>query len=194
MESALVNRSKSKGTFAETAVATYLRDNGWPYAERRALAGALDKGDITGTPGLAWEVKYAGSGLKMGEWVTEMLTERTNAGAAHGILVIKPAGRGIKRTGEWFSVMVSWDFDVLHEHANGPSQIYGAPVLTRAPTHYVASQLGDQLFAIGQVAQINEIAVLTLRPRGMREKPENWYRVLTLEHMVRLLRAAGYGS
>jgi len=52
-----MSKAKAKGTSAETAVVKYLIDNGFPYAERRALNGALDLGDITGTPALAWEVK-----------------------------------------------------------------------------------------------------------------------------------------
>lgn len=62
----MVNRPKDKGTWAETRVTEFLRDNGWPYAERRALAGVTDKGDITGCPGLVFEVKYANAGIRMG--------------------------------------------------------------------------------------------------------------------------------
>ena len=50
-----MSRNKQKGTSFETLVADFLTDNGFPYAERRALAGVNDKGDITGTPGLVWE-------------------------------------------------------------------------------------------------------------------------------------------
>jgi hypothetical protein len=43
-----MSKAKAKGTSAETAVVKFLIDNGFPYAERRALNGALDLGDITG--------------------------------------------------------------------------------------------------------------------------------------------------
>lgn len=187
----MVNRPKNKGTFAESTVATYLKENGWPHAERRALAGVLDKGDITGTPGLAWEVKYAGSGIRMGEWVAEMLQETKNAQAEHGILVIKPPARGAKRVHEWLAVMVNWDFNLL-------SSVHGEPLrvqlLQGAPEGYSATKMTGQLFSLANIAQASELAVLTLRPRGMREAPENWYRIMTFGDMVQLLRACGYGS
>jgi hypothetical protein len=47
-----VSKSRAKGTSWESAIVTYLIEQGWPHAERRALAGALDKGDITGLPGV----------------------------------------------------------------------------------------------------------------------------------------------
>ena len=52
-----MTRSKDIGTRAETQVVRFLAANGWPSAERRALHGSLDQGDVTGTPGLVWEVK-----------------------------------------------------------------------------------------------------------------------------------------
>lgn len=188
----LVNRSRIKGTFAETGVADYLHDNGWPYAERRALAGAFDKGDITGTPGLAWEVKYAGAGLRMAEWMGETQAEKFNCRADHGILVIKPAGRGLKRIDDWFAAMRADDFQALwmKAWASNPT----LKLFERDPEAYVASRLGDQLVAIQSRALAGEFPVLTLRPRGLREQPELWYRVTTLVHITRLLRLAGYGS
>ena len=53
----MTNRPKAIGTAAETAVVRYLAAHGFPNAERRALHGATDLGDITGTPSLCWEVK-----------------------------------------------------------------------------------------------------------------------------------------
>ena len=52
-----MSRSKDIGTRAEAAVVRYLCANGWANAERRALRGSADWGDVTGTPGLVWEVK-----------------------------------------------------------------------------------------------------------------------------------------
>lgn len=94
------------GTRAETAVVNYLRDNGFPYAERRALQGALDKGDITGTPGLVWEVKGGATAMGAGElliqrWLAEAETERVNAGAARALLVVQRKGYGPARAGYW---------------------------------------------------------------------------------------------
>ena len=43
-----MSKQRQKGTLHETNVVAFLRDNGFPYAERRALNGQFDKGDITG--------------------------------------------------------------------------------------------------------------------------------------------------
>lgn len=51
------NSPKAIGTAAETAVVRYLAAHGFPAAERRALHGATDLGDITGTPSLCWETE-----------------------------------------------------------------------------------------------------------------------------------------
>ncbi|RKN35969.1 hypothetical protein [Streptomyces hoynatensis] len=82
-----MSKSKAKGTRAETEVVKYLRQ-WWPAAERRALSGALDKGDIAGIPGLVIEVKAAATQL-IGPWQRETLTEMENASAETGMLVVK---------------------------------------------------------------------------------------------------------
>ena len=45
-----MSKAKAKGTAAETALVKYLRDHGFPGAERRAMTGEFDQGDVTGTP------------------------------------------------------------------------------------------------------------------------------------------------
>ncbi len=195
-------RPRDKGTIAETAVVGFLRDNGWPYAERRALHGAMDKGDVTGIPGLAMEVKWANAGMKIGPWLTETGIERLNAAAEHGVLVVKPLGLGVTRVESWYAVMVQEDFLRLKTlvdaallvsfHTNGPL----APIVLDGPvTHYTAATLRWSLnvTALGKLAPA-EVLVLTLRPPGTKDRPDAWYRVTTLGQMVRLLHAAGYGS
>lgn len=88
-----MSKSKQKGTAAETAVVNALQRLGWPHVERRALQGAVDKGDIAGIPGVCFEVKDAKTWQVSG-WLQETLEERTNAKATHGILVIKLPGGG----------------------------------------------------------------------------------------------------
>lgn len=94
-----MSAARRKGTAAETAVTDYLRGT-WPHAERRALNGAKDRGDIAGIPGAVWEVK-SGARLALPEWMRETETERVNDGAAVGLLVIKPKGVGVTKVGEW---------------------------------------------------------------------------------------------
>jgi len=96
-------RPKDIGTDAERAVVRYLQTVGFPHAERRAQNGAQDRGDITGTPGICWEVKARkkppGDTL-IAEWLGETEIERRNAGAAVGILVVR---RPYAAVGFWWA-------------------------------------------------------------------------------------------
>ena len=98
-----VSKSKQKGTLAETAVADYLRQT-FPAVERRALQGKFDMGDIAGVPNCVVEVKNQRS-YKIHEWMKETETERINAKADLGILVIKPNGVGVANTNQWWAVV-----------------------------------------------------------------------------------------
>ena len=97
-----MSKNKAKGTAFETDIVRFLVDNGFPYAERRALAGTFDLGDITGCPGLVWEAKNHKT-LKFSEWLDETETERQNANADYGVLVAKRRGKG--DAGEQYAVM-----------------------------------------------------------------------------------------
>lgn len=105
-----MGKSTAIGTAHTTNVIRYLRDNGFPHAELRNLAGAADKGDIVGCPGVVWECKgghaaeRAGDGL-VSDWLIETETERRNAGADIGILVMKRAGIGGPNAGRYWAVM-----------------------------------------------------------------------------------------
>lgn len=104
-----MNRSKNIGTACETAVVKYLRRNGFPKAERRALAGVLDKGDILVADGVICEVKGGvaaerASDQKLREWCVETERERVNAGAEIGFLVVKRPGHGAIKIGGWHVV------------------------------------------------------------------------------------------
>lgn len=98
-----MSRSKQKGTLAETAVAQYLQST-WSTVERRALSGLNDKGDIAGIPNIVVEVKNQKT-YKIKEWLKETETERINAQADFGILVIKPNGVGVSKMDDWWSVL-----------------------------------------------------------------------------------------
>src|SRR5690606_36898147 len=103
-----MSRSKDIGTRAETAVVRYLRGAGWPHAERRALTGARDLGDVTGTPGIVWEVKARKaliSDREIAEWMDETETERVNADAEIGVLVVRRAGVGEGNAGRWWAYL-----------------------------------------------------------------------------------------
>lgn len=85
----MVNKSKIKGTAAESAVRDFLREHGYPYCERLSLSGSKDRGDLTGIdPRVVVEVKAAKE-LDLGPWMRETEQERLNAGAEIGLLVVK---------------------------------------------------------------------------------------------------------
>jgi len=84
--------AKARGRTWENEIVTYLIDAGWPYAERRRLAGIRDKGDIAGIPGVVLEAKAARSYALPG-WLRETETERINAKAAIGACWIKRTGK-----------------------------------------------------------------------------------------------------
>lgn len=85
------NPSKNKGTQFETDVVRYAQSNGFPYCERRALAGNLDKGDATLCPGIILEMKAWAewSDGDIVNWQRETEREKKNANASIGILVVK---------------------------------------------------------------------------------------------------------
>lgn len=203
----MANRPRDKGTSAESMVAAYLRENGWPWAERRALNGAVDKGDITGCPALVWEVKYTSTIVKMAEWIRETIQEQLNAKADHGILVIKYRGVGERNMDKWLTAMRSLEFrklvmqtwpvdpdtgdvincsdEFLGLRYDGPAG-YNNKVVRQLATF--SDQLQQELFAD------YSIPVLTRRPPGTANCPHDWYQIMYLKDMVTLLRRAGYGN
>lgn len=116
-----MSKNKAKGTSAETAVVKYLIENGFPHAERRALSGANDQGDVSGCIGLCIEVKSHKT-YKFPEWLKETEVETINAKADYGILVVKPNGVGLTNAGEFFAVMKLKDLTSLVRDAG-----YGNP-------------------------------------------------------------------
>lgn len=87
-----MSAARAKGTRWETSIVDYLRSNGAPHAERRALNGAKDKGDIAGIIGVVIEAK-SHTGIRLSEWVEEAETERQNAGADIGVVWHKRRGK-----------------------------------------------------------------------------------------------------
>ncbi|CAB4134811.1 hypothetical protein UFOVP957_29 [uncultured Caudovirales phage] len=101
-----MNPSKAKGTRGETAVVNYLRGNGFPTAERRALAGAADRGDILATVGVILEVK-AGTSAQVASpavierWMQQTRAEAINAGVDVAALIVQRRGIGTSRPEHW---------------------------------------------------------------------------------------------
>jgi hypothetical protein len=86
-----VNAAKQKGTRWESAIVAFLAERGWVNAERRALHGTQDKGDVVGIPGVVIEAKSQAR-HSLAEWLTEAEEERVNAGARIGVAWFKRRG------------------------------------------------------------------------------------------------------
>lgn len=189
----MVNRPKIKGTMAESAVVSFLRSHGWPHAERLALQGAQDRGDVTGTPGLVWEVKNV-TVPAWRTWLAEAETERINANGMFGIVVAKPKGVGVSRVGQWWAGMLWGQFesllDQVAEHSGAPQwwlhEVPGARVNQMLPAAV------RNLDAMAEAAQA-DFGVVRVRPVGV-EIRHWWYTVTTLDQMVRILAGAGFGG
>src|ERR1039458_9776019 len=114
IDQSMVNRNKAKGTAHETATVRYLQENGFPKAERRALAGNSDKGDIVNIPAVI-ECKNA-QRIELSTWCDEADVERINAGERFGILVIKRRNKGINKA--YAVVPLSQMVELLNEVIN----------------------------------------------------------------------------
>lgn len=94
--------AKRKGAATEEEWVRYLRAVGWPYAERRHLAGAFDRGDVAGCPGVTVEIK-SGARIDLATWMDELDTEMVNAATDVGYVAIRPKGR--PRAQDWWCVV-----------------------------------------------------------------------------------------
>lgn len=116
----MVNKSGNIGTATETAVVRAILTRGFPYAERRRLTGILDRGDITGTPGITWEVKggataKTASDAQVDLWLRETERERQNNGDDLGVLVMARKGIGAANAHRWWAVLRSDALGVPYE-------------------------------------------------------------------------------
>lgn len=99
--------NRRKGADAERAVAKYLRANGFPGAERAVRLGYVgsdrvipDPGDLTGTPGIVWQVKDCAR-ENIAVWLDDTDRQREQADAEHGVLVVRR--RGAAGVGRWWA-------------------------------------------------------------------------------------------
>lgn len=111
-------RPRDIGTAAESAVVRAIRPRGFPSAERRALRGTQDAGDITGTPGVCWSVKGGAAARSASDgqvslWLRDLDEQIDNAGANVGVLVIQRAGVGEANAWRWWAIMRGHHFAVL---------------------------------------------------------------------------------
>jgi len=93
--------AKAKGAGAERDVVAYLK-KWFPYVDRRLAGATLDKGDVSGIPGVTIEIKNHAK-MDLAGWLTELATEMANDKAWTGVVVHKRKGRG--NPADWYATM-----------------------------------------------------------------------------------------
>lgn len=101
-------RPKDIGTRAESAVVAYLQAQGFP-AERRALAGVNDRGDVAGIDGIVIEIKDCAR-MELAEWVKEANREALPI-LVPGVVWHKRRGKG--SPADWYVTMDGATFVAL---------------------------------------------------------------------------------
>ncbi len=144
-----MSRSKDIGTAAESAVVRVMRASGWPDAERAALHGAQDRGDLTGIGAVCVEVKgghraETASDGQVLAWMAELDTECVHKGADVGVLVLKRKGVGAANADRWWAVMWLGDIAEVARREGVPFCLpRGIPVrMTLADACRVLAALG----------------------------------------------------
>ena len=93
-----MSKSRAKGTAFESAIVAYLREHGYPYAERRALAGALDKGDINMGAPVMIEAKNCQT-ITLAAWADEVAAQTANfPPGTVGVAWVKRRGKGVDKS------------------------------------------------------------------------------------------------
>jgi len=113
----MVNPSKRRGTGWESDIVVYLKLHGWRYAERRALNGSQDRGDVAGIPGVVIEAKNV-KAITLSAFIDEATHEAKNDGAGIGVAWIKRRGKASPADG--YIVMDGATFvSMLHDAGYG---------------------------------------------------------------------------
>jgi hypothetical protein len=110
----VTNRNLARGTAWASDIVKYLQQCGWIHAERRALNGAQDRGDIAGLIGVVIEAKNE-KRVELAQYLKETEVEKTNAKAAVGVTWIKRRGKG--SAGDGYVLMSGAQFVQLLKEA-----------------------------------------------------------------------------
>lgn len=107
------NPSKAKGTRWEVRLRDHFRTAGAVHCERLAQAGSLDRGDLTGLPGVVIEAK-AHKAIHLAEWQDELRVEMRNANATIGAVLVP---RRNHQVGDGYAVVPIDVFTLLLQQA-----------------------------------------------------------------------------
>lgn len=115
-----MHKNAAKGARFELRLRDALRRLGFPHADKTRDGYSRDRGDIEGTPGLAFQAKDVAS-KSWGTWLNDLDEQKANAKADHAVLVVKRVG--IADAGEALAVMRLKDWCTLARDAG-----YGTPL------------------------------------------------------------------
>lgn len=87
------NPSKAKGYAFEARIRDWLRTHGAPHIERLPAGATSDRGDLTGTPGVVWELKNHAR-VELPGWINELKVELANARCEIGAVIHHRSGNG----------------------------------------------------------------------------------------------------
>ena len=111
-----MNRSKQKGTKAESLVRDWFRSLHWPYAKRLVTGGSKDPGDISLGDGIPVTVEVKDcAAFDLAGWLAEAHAERDNNGHDVGFVIFKRRGFGKPR--DWYVLMDGDTVALLLERA-----------------------------------------------------------------------------
>ena len=155
--SEIARASNRRGKEAEQAVARWLREHGWPDAQRTVRTGwragdhqSRDRGDIDGTPRLAWQVKTSASDFT-DTGVRNVLAATTEqavaAGADYGIAVERRVGK--TSPGRWHAWMTAGDLHNLTQTARKPDMLTTTEPRLDVPVRLLLEDLAPLLYAAG---------------------------------------------
>lgn len=138
----MANRMKSLGTQHESAIRDWLREHGWPFADRRTQNGANDLGDLRLSERIPFvvEAKTAKSTTdraSLGSFVKELVAEVHNDRAEAGAVIFKK--QGTTDVGEYYAIMPVKYLNVLLEKAYG-EQVQEPLVVRRVVGRRTVSQ------------------------------------------------------
>jgi Holliday junction resolvase len=106
----MTSPQKAKGSAYEREVAVYLRDNGFPQADRRYGAGVqYDKGDLVGVPDVTIECKNHAK-IDLAQFIDEAIVEAGHARTKYGVAVIKRRRHNVAQS---YVVMTLEQFTLL---------------------------------------------------------------------------------
>lgn len=187
----MVRRPQDKGREAENFAAQFLSEHGWPHMERKRLRGAKDQGDLTGAPGLMFEVKYLGANVsaRMAAWMKQVDVQTVHARADYGILIVKPPGVGLANAGRFWAVMRQDAFDSLLYVAHLNEAFIGSELQVYPHSNARLTTLPAKIAELDRIPGHEWVISIPSRIYGV-----GGLMVMTLERIVPLLRAAGYGG